>query len=253
MSVYGCVRNSKGDIVNGVDYVVKEILPDKIVVDVDPQYNLTDESDVKKYKEKLLPFVQAVVDVLESGPKTVEELIQARIKGIVKELTACFHKDKPYIRWMNFALLFPETFDVSGNVVSLAEETDEEPVEIDMNKIPKRIVLSHADLACKLRMPYARCYYTVQGKTYRDTHVILMDTSHKRFDMRKLIVGMSRATHGKFVHVATILDEKKLMKNSKPKDASLAADIEAANEPADLMSGGTYCIDEEEDWDPSLY
>ena len=33
MSVYGCVRTFNGDIVNGVDYVVSEILPDKITVD----------------------------------------------------------------------------------------------------------------------------------------------------------------------------------------------------------------------------
>ena len=95
---------------NGVDYVVKEILPDKIVVDIDPQYNLTTPEDVEKYREKLQPFVQAVTDVLQTGPKTVEELIQARIKDIGKALTACFHKDKPWLRWLNFVLLFPLSF-----------------------------------------------------------------------------------------------------------------------------------------------
>ena len=250
MSVYGCVRSFNGDIVNGVDYVIKEILSDKIVVDIDPQYNLTTPEDVQKCTTKLQPFVQAVADVLQTGPKTVEELIQARIKGIAKELTACFSRDKPYLRWLNFALLFPKNFEVSGNVVSLVgEDGEEDDIEaIDLNKIPKRIVLSHADFVCKLRMSYARCYYTVQGKTYRDTHVVLLDTSHKRFDMRKLIVGMSRATHGQFVHVATGIDEKRLLGLSKT--SALPTQVD---EPEDMMAGGSYCVDEEEDWDPSLY
>ena len=129
------------------------------------RYNLTTSESVKKYREKLQPFVQAVTDVLQTGPKTVEELIQARVKGVAKELTACFHKDKPWLRWLSFVLLFPLTFEVSGNVVSLVcEGDDQEDTEaIDLNKIPKRIVLSHADFVCKLRMPYAQCYYTVQG------------------------------------------------------------------------------------------
>ena len=250
MSVYGCVRSFNGDIVNGVDYAVKEILSDKIVVDIDPQYNLTTPEDVQKCTAKLQPFVQAVADVLQTGPKTVEELIQARIKGIAKELTACFSRDKPWLRWLNFVLLFPQTFEVSGNVVSLVgEEGEEDDIEaIDLNKIPKRIVLSHSDFVCKLRMPYARCYYTVQGKTYRDTHVVLLDTSHKHFDMRKLIVGMSRATHGQFVHVATGIDEKRLLGLSKPSALPIQAE-----EPDNMMEGGDHCVDEEEDWDPSLY
>ena len=56
MSVYGCVRSFSGDIVNGVDYVVKEILPDKIVVDIDPQYNLTTPEGVKNTERSCSPL-----------------------------------------------------------------------------------------------------------------------------------------------------------------------------------------------------
>ena len=190
--------------------------------------------------------------VLATGPKTVEELIRARIKGIGPALTACFSRDKPGVRWLSFALLFPKTFTVSGNVVSLvgdSDDHDQDPDAPDLNKIPRRLVLSHSDFACRLRLPYARCYYTVQGKTYRNTHIVLLDTSHKRFDMRKLIVGMSRATHGKYVHVATGLDEKKLLAVETARPV-----IPDANEPDDIMAfTGDFHIDEEEGWDPSLY
>ena len=149
---------------------------------------------------------------------------------------------------------------MSGNVVSLVREGDdqEDTEAIDLNRIPKRIVLSHTDFVCKVRMPYARCYYTVQGKTYRDTHVVLLDTSHKHFDMRKLIVGMSRATHGQYVHVATGIDEKRMLGLSRPPSSSSSAQAvteatREGDEPEDMMAGGDYCVDEEEDWDPSLY
>ena len=69
MSVYGCVRSFNGDIVNGVDYVIKEILPDKIVVDIDPQYNLTTPEDVQKCTAKLQPFVEAVTECSRRVPR----------------------------------------------------------------------------------------------------------------------------------------------------------------------------------------
>ena len=66
--------------------------------------------------------------------------------------------------------------------------------------------------------------------------------------MRELIVGMSRATHGQFVHVPTGIDEKRLLVLSKPSALPIQAD-----EPDNMMEGGDHCVDEEEDWDPSLY
>jgi len=56
MSVYGCVRTFNGDIVNGVDYVANEILPDKITVDIDPQYNLTTSEEVKSAPRSCSPL-----------------------------------------------------------------------------------------------------------------------------------------------------------------------------------------------------
>ena len=64
-----------------------------------------------------------------------------------------------------------------------------------------------------LRMTYGFCYASVQGATLRDRHVVLFDTHHKRhyFTLRHLIVGMSRATHGQYVHVLSAGQEHVLM------------------------------------------
>ena len=42
---------------------------------------------------------------------------------------------------------------------------------------------------------------------------------------------------------------------SKPPSPLAQATTEAmqVDEPDDMMTGGDYCVDEEEDWDPSLY
>ena len=58
------------------------------------------------------------------------------------------------------------------------------------------------DEACtQLRLCHAMCYYTCQGRTVRDRHIVLLDTKHKHFTVRALIVGLSRATHGRWLHV----------------------------------------------------
>ena len=70
-----------------------------------------------------------------------------------------------------------------------------------------------------LRMTYAFCYYSVQGATLRDRHVALFDTYHAKgyFKVRHLIVGLSRATHGKYVHVVSAQQEGYLMRQVSAK------------------------------------
>ena len=64
------------------------------------------------------------------------------------------------------------------------------------------------DEACaQLRPAHAMCYYTVQGRTVRDRHVVLLNTDHKHMSVRALIVGLSRATHGRFVHIGDSASE----------------------------------------------
>ena len=64
-----------------------------------------------------------------------------------------------------------------------------------------------------LRMTYAFCYYSVQGATLRDRHIVLFDTNHWMVycTVRHLIVGMSRATHGQYVHVLSAAQEGDLL------------------------------------------
>ena len=65
----------------------------------------------------------------------------------------------------------------------------------------ERVGVPLADACAQLRLCHAMCYYTVQGRTVRDRHIVLLDTAHLHFSVRALIVGLSRATHGRWLHV----------------------------------------------------
>ncbi len=65
----------------------------------------------------------------------------------------------------------------------------------------ERASVTFADACAQLRLCHAQCYYTVQGRTVRDRHIVLLDTAHPHFSVRALIVGLSRATHGRWLHV----------------------------------------------------
>jgi hypothetical protein len=80
------------------------------------------------------------------------------------------------------------------------EEEDEEDPRRDDSKPVK---IASEDVPLLLRLTHAVCYFTVQGRTIEDEHILLLDTGHPHFTKRSLIVGASRATHHKYVHVAT--------------------------------------------------
>jgi hypothetical protein len=62
-------------------------------------------------------------------------------------------------------------------------------------------VLTHEQASEYLRMQHALVYASIQGRTMRDKHVAILDWHRQGWSIRTLIVAMSRATHGKFVHI----------------------------------------------------
>ena len=66
-----------------------------------------------------------------------------------------------------------------------------------------------------MRLTYALWYASIQGRTLKDKHILLLDTMHRDyFTMRHLIVGMSRATHGQYVHLPTLSAESALCRRA---------------------------------------
>ena len=66
-----------------------------------------------------------------------------------------------------------------------------------------------------LRLTYALTYASIQGRTIRNKNICLLDTHHRRFfTTRHLIVGTSRATHGRYVHIPTETQEKAVLQKA---------------------------------------
>ena len=106
--------------------------------------------------------------------------------------------------------MLPEYCNSCTTVGDVEEEVEFEgpdngfgaPQLVDVSKAKEEVTVPLADVPAVLRLTHAMCYYTVQGRTLRG-HTLLLDTCHPQFSRRALIVGLSRATHGDHVHVAT--------------------------------------------------
>jgi hypothetical protein len=95
--------------------------------------------------------------------------------------------------------------------------TEEERANIEaMKQAAKEMneglyVLTHEQASEYLRMQHALVYASIQGRTMRDKHVAILDWHRQGWSIRTLIVAMSRATHGKFVHILHADEERDLL------------------------------------------
>ena len=70
----------------------------------------------------------------------------------------------------------------------------------DYTEEDQYFALTHKRASEQLRLQHALCYASIQGRTFRDTHIILLDLDNKNVTMRDLITAMSRPTHGQYLH-----------------------------------------------------
>ena len=65
----------------------------------------------------------------------------------------------------------------------------------------ERMRLTREELLENLRLTHATTYYSAQSQTLEDQHVCLHNLDRPVTTMRDVIVGMSRATEGRYVHL----------------------------------------------------
>ena len=73
------------------------------------------------------------------------------------------------------------------------------------------IELTYEEASRWLRLGYAYTYYSIQGRTIRDRTIILLDTNSQHFNVRNLIVGISRAPLGSQIKIPTQKQEMAFM------------------------------------------
>ena len=71
--------------------------------------------------------------------------------------------------------------------------------------------LTYQDASKYLRMQHALVYANIQGRTMRDEHLAILDWHGQGWNIRTLIVAMSRATHSKYVHILHADEERDLL------------------------------------------
>ena len=119
-----------------------------------------------------------------------------------KYVTVRLHPD--YITDFNLKDLRKETVEEPDD--EDAEDAENEVGEFEEGVIPDEtheytFALTKDAVSRVLRVQHALVYASIQGRTMREKHLGLLDTTHTGFTMRHLIVSVSRATHGKYVHI----------------------------------------------------
>ena len=92
------------------------------------------------------------------------------------------------------------------------------------------VPLSHKDASVSLRLTHALCYASVQGLTIRDRTILMLDAEHPFFSVRAMIVGISRVTDSKQLHVATRAQEEALISRTRPVQPPPEAEPESDSE-----------------------
>ena len=90
-----------------------------------------------------------------------------------------------------------------------AESTDDEDEEEQED-----LTLSFEDTASLMRPTHCLVYYTAPGRTLRDKNVLLLDVNARFFTLRYFIVGVSRATAGLRLGIATHMQREELMRQN---------------------------------------
>ena len=203
----GCTAsNSPSGIVHSVTYEVVEVDAEKVVIQMTEEFRSGDVEKMRQDVEALQPFVAPLRELLFQGPKSLSQLSHARIEGLVPELHERFPRMSATQRWQQFFRLFDDTFELIGNVATLVEDNAEEPCAPsaqDVAKAAQKLTLTHSEASQNLRLTEALTYPSVQGRTLRDKHSLLMDANERsHFSSRHLVVGLSRATHGNYAHIA---------------------------------------------------
>jgi hypothetical protein len=100
-----------------------------------------------------------------------------------------------------------EVEDDVSDLEDMGEDNDEAPAKDVKVVEPGVFKLTHARVAAVLRLQHALVYANIQGRTLRMKQIGLMDTRHVNFTVRHLIVAVSRATRGEYVHILSEADE----------------------------------------------
>ena len=139
---------------------------------------------------------------------------------------------------------------VTGAVYTVTDFTDK-TVTVCLHKDympedePPEYVLTHKKAATVLRLQFAICIAAIQGRTFRDIHVGLLDLDNPHLTMRDVITAMSRHTNGKYLRFVNAREQARVLTEARRiTDADLEAKAKALAKPCrQNLSKMTSCGD----------
>jgi hypothetical protein len=113
-----------------------------------------------------------------------------------KTITVKLHPDYVYEPIEDLAEM------VSDGEADSEDDVDEEDADVEDLKATEEIVykLTIERAAQILRPQFALCYASIQGRTFREKHIGLLDLESRALTMRDIITATSRPTHGEYLH-----------------------------------------------------
>ena len=182
-----------------------------VTIHMHPDFQVLAKFTTPEIKATLQPWVEEIAKLVKTTPRKftwLQKYANEDLKSLLKTHMGSVNQAS---RWKSFAFNFRNKFEICGDTLC-AFDTDEELSEDDEAFIPERLQLSHEETCASLRPTFAMCYYSAQGTTIRDKNVLLFDTEgHPHFTMRHLNVGLSRATHPRYVHMPDKCQQWKLL------------------------------------------
>ena len=195
----------------------------------DEEYPLVEESRkfLRKYNTPFDPLDDPLVLCISHARRMIINGRQNRLLKPVDavffecsqdEITGCTMKPQDMWIWPGVELIgcprgSGKNLVVQGVIYTVAE-INEESVKLHMREeycrgeTDEQVEIPRDEVCSQLRLTHSMCYYTCQGRTVKDRHIVLLDTDHPHFSTRSLIVGLSRATHGRYLHIGDNQNEQ---------------------------------------------
>jgi hypothetical protein len=141
-----------------------------------------------------------------------------------KSVTVQLHEN---YRFKKIEELKPLEEEVDNEPASDDEEFEDVPVAdcSTTDNITYKLSLKKAGQI--LRLQFALCYASIQGRTFRDKHIGLMRYNGTLVNMRDIITATSRPTHSSFLHFINTEDTNQIFyAASRFNDADLQRECE---------------------------
>ena len=213
MEICGCTRGyKKGQLVNGLIYIIKEYNDELVTLTQHPDYNKDHVEHVKYLQSKLdelQPKMHNLVTFLADKDRTFDEFKVAA--GVEDDLEAYDLMNLGFYATKKGKGKNAKEVVTADPHYELWALNPEIPATLPEHIKDPTIHLSWKDFQLQARLTHALPYVYYQGKTVANKTLWLMNVGSRYFTMRHLIMGLGRVQESRRVKILNPSKEKALI------------------------------------------